>query len=377
MIFSGVEQMGETPFSTVFIHGIVRDELGRKMSKSLGNGVDPLETIEKYGADSLRLSLLTGISPGSDMRYSDKKVEACRNFANKLWNATRYVLMNVDENDTSAVPENLAIEDKWILCELAKVATEMTDNLEKFELGIAVQKIYDFIWDCYCDWYIELAKIRLAKGGDEAKDVRSMLLYVLTSALKLLHPFMPFVTEELYGTITHGDVLMISEWPTFGDQFNFTAESEEMTRIMSAIRAIRTRRNEMNVPPSKKATVYIETAYKDTFIHGTAFIERLASASSVEVGESFTVDGAVAIVSDGAKILIPLAELVDRDKEVARLKKDLEKVEKDINMLEGKLSNENFVSKAPAQVIEAERTKLAKAKEKAEIIKVSLADFGA
>jgi len=376
MIFSGVEQMGETPFSTVFIHGLVRDEQGRKMSKSLGNGVDPLKVIELYGADSLRFSLTTGISPGNDMRYSDKKVEACRNFANKLWNATRYVLMNVQEGDKPAVPRELAVEDKWILHNLNNVTKEVTENLKKFEIGVAVQKIYDFIWDCYCDWYIELAKVRLNAGGKEAKNVRSMLLYVLTEMLKLLHPFMPFITEELYQSIPHkGEVLMTQKWPTHKKRFVFPEESEEMERIMDAIKAIRMRRSEMNVPPSKKTTMYIETSYKDTFTHGASFIKRLAAASSVEVGDSFNIDGAVSIISQGAKILIPLDELVDKEKERARLSNELAKVEKEIAALNGKLSNKNFVDKAPAAVVDAERAKLAKAEERKTIIIDSLEQY--
>ena len=376
MIFSGVEQMGEVPFKTVFIHGLVRDEQGRKMSKSLGNGVDPLQVIEKFGADSLRFSLTTGVSPGNDMRYSDKKVEACRNFANKLWNATRYVLMNVQEGDKPAVPRELALEDKWILHNLNNVTKEVTENLKKFEIGVAVQKIYDFIWDCYCDWYIELAKIRLNAGGKEAKNVRSMLLYVLTEMLKLLHPFMPFITEELYQSIPHkGEVLMTEKWPTYKKRFVFPEESEEMERIMDAIKAIRMRRNEMNVPPSKKAKVFIVTAYTDTFTHGASFIERLAAASSVEVGDSFAIDGAVSIISQGAKILIPLDELVDKEKERERLSNELAKVEKEIAALTGKLSNKNFVDKAPAAVVDAERAKLAKAEERKVIITASLEQY--
>ncbi len=376
MIFSGVEQMGEVPFKTVFIHGLVRDEQGRKMSKSLGNGVDPLKVIEKFGADSLRFSLTTGVSPGNDMRYSDKKVEACRNFANKLWNATRYVLMNVQEGDKPAVPRELAVEDKWILHNLNNVTKEVTENLKKFEIGVAVQKIYDFIWDCYCDWYIELAKIRLNAGGKEAKNVRSMLLYVLTEMLKLLHPFMPFITEELYQSIPHkGEVLMTQKWPSFKSRFVFPEESEEMERIMDAIKAIRMRRSEMNVPPSKKTSVFIETAYKETFTHGASFIERLASASSVEVGDSFAIEGAVSIISEGAKILIPLDELVDKEKERARLSNELAKVEKEIAALNGKLSNKNFVGKAPAAVVDAERAKLAKAEERKAIITASLEQY--
>ncbi len=376
MIFSGVEHMGEAPFSTVFIHGLIRDEQGRKMSKSLGNGVDPLLLIDKYGADSLRFSLAMGVSPGNDMRFSEKKVEACRNFANKLWNATRFVLMNLGEGCEPKLPTELAIEDKWILDNLNRVTREVTDNLEKFELGVALSKIYDFIWDYYCDWYIELAKIRLNEGGEKADNARAVLLYVLTQQLKLLHPFMPFITEELYQKIPHeGDLLMLSEWPEYREELCFSEEAEEMARIMSAIKEIRIRRNEMNVPPSKKAGVYIETAYAETFEHGRAFIERLASASSVTIGESFDIEGAVTIISDGAKILIPMDELVDKEKELARLNKELEKTLKEIAMLEGKLANEKFVSKAPAAVIEGERDKLAKAQERKGIIEASMEQF--
>ena len=346
------------------------------MSKSLGNGVDPLEVINKYGADSLRFSLVSGISPGSDMRYSEKKVESCRNFGNKLWNATRFVMMNVEDGDMPGIPEKLELEDKWILDRLNTLIREMTENMEHFDIGVAVAKLYDFIWDCYCDWYIELAKTRLNAGGKTAADVRAVLLYVLTDIIKLLHPFMPFVTEEIFTIIPHeGETLMLAEWPEYREDFTFGEEAAKMERIMSAIKAIRTRRSEMNVPPSKKAHVYIETAYGETFEHGAKFFDKLASASAVEVGESFAIEGAVTIISDGAKILIPLDELVDKEKELARLNKELEKVEKDIAMLQGKLANEKFVSKAPANIIEAERTKLAKAEERKAIILETMEKF--
>ncbi len=376
MIFSGVHDMDASPFENVFIHGIVRDGEGRKMSKSLGNGVDPLEIINKYGADSLRFSLVNGISPGSDMRYSEKKVEACRNFANKLWNATRFVMMNVVDGDMPAIPERLELEDKWILDRLNTLIKEMTENMEHFDIGVAVAKLYDFIWDCYCDWYIELAKTRLNAGGKTAADVRAVLLYVLTDIIKLLHPFMPFVTEEIFTIIPHeGETLMLAKWPEYREDFSFAEEAEKMERIMSAIKAIRTRRSEMNVPPSKKAHIYIETAYGETFSHGAKFFDKLASASAVEVGESFAIEGAVTIISDGAKILIPLDELVDKEKELARLHKELEKAEKDIAMLQGKLANEKFVAKAPANVIEAERNKLGKAEERKAIILETMEKF--
>ncbi len=369
MIFSGVHQLHEVPFKNVFIHGIVRDNQGRKMSKSLNNGVDPLKVVEKYGADSLRFALVSGISPGNDMRYSEKKVESCRNFANKLWNAARFVMMNIEDGDAAAIPEELQLEDKWILNRLNNLIKEMTDNMENFDIGVAVAKLYDFIWDCYCDWYIELAKTRLNAGGKTASDVRAVLLYVLTDIVKLLHPFMPFVTEEIFTIIPHeGETVMLSAWPVFKDELSFASEASEMERIMAAVRAIRNRRSEMNVPPSKKARVYIETPYVDLFEHGAKFFSRLASASEVEVGDSFDISGAVAIISDGARILIPFDELIDREKELARLEKELAKAEKDIAALNGKLANRGFVSKAPASVVENEREKLAKAEERRTII---------
>ena len=375
MIFSGVEHMGKAPFDTVFIHGIVRDEQGRKMSKSLGNGIDPLIVIEKYGADALRQALVTGNSPGNDMRYSDKKVEACRNFANKLWNATRFVLMNLGDKDIMPhIPEKLELEDKWILNTFNTYVREITENLEKFELGIAMQKIYDFTWDCFCDWYIELAKSRMQAGGETADNVLAVLLYVLTGILKLLHPFMPFVTEEIYQSIPHEcESIMISAWPVYSDELCFEAESTEMERIMSAVRAIRNCRSEMNVPPSKKARVYIATSYADTFANGVAFMQRLASASDVEIGEAFDLPGAVTLISDGAKIFIPMDELVDKAKEAERLAREKGKIEKEIEIITKKLSNEAFVAKAPAAVVENERAKAAKYNEQLALINESIA----
>ena len=378
MIFSALEYTGQVPFDTVLIHGLVRDALGRKMSKSLGNGIDPLEIIDQYGADALRLTLATGNSPGNDMRFSDEKVGASRNFANKLWNASRFILMNIGDEDIKCeLPANLALEDKWVISLYNDLVKEVTDNLEKFELGMAVAKLYDFIWDVFCDWYIEIAKIRLQKGGSEAKDAKQVLVWVMSNTLKLLHPFMPFITEEIWQTLPHdGESIMISAWPEFDPAHSFEAEEAEMERIMTAVRAIRNRRAEMNVPPSRKAKVYIATAYKPAFEHGSVFMQRLASASEVEVADSFELDGAVCIVTADAKIYIPMGELVDLAAEKARLNKELAAVEKDLAFVHGKLSNENFVAKAPAAVVEAQREQKTRYEEKIAMLKESIAKLG-
>ena len=378
MIFSALEYTGQVPFDTVLIHGLVRDALGRKMSKSLGNGIDPLEIIDQYGADALRLTLATGNSPGNDMRFSDEKVGASRNFANKLWNASRFILMNIGDEDIKCeLPANLALEDKWVISLYNDLVKEVTDNLEKFELGMAVAKLYDFIWDVFCDWYIEIAKIRLQKGGSEAKDAKQVLVWVMSNTLKLLHPFMPFITEEIWQTLPHdGESIMISAWPEFDPAYSFEAEEAEMERIMTAVRAIRNRRAEMNVPPSRKAKVYIATAYKPAFEHGSVFMQRLASASEVEVADSFELDGAVCIVTADAKIYIPMGELVDLAAEKARLNKELAAVEKDLAFVNGKLSNENFVAKAPAAVVEAQREQKTRYEEKIAMLKESIAKLG-
>ena len=375
MIFSALEYTGKVPFDTVFIHGIVRDEQGRKMSKSLGNGVDPLEVIEKYGADALRFLLVTGNSPGNDIRYSEKRIEACSNFANKLWNAARFVHMNIDDHEVkNELPEELHTEDKWILSTLNNVAKEVNENLEKFELGIAVQKVYEFIWDCYCDWYIELVKARLFNDADDSYiAAEQVLLYVLDQILRLLHPFMPYVTEEIWQTIPHeGETVMLSEYPTYKPELDFPEEEAEMRRVMEAIRAIRNRRSEMNVPPSRKAKVYVATKFADTFKNGSAFIERLASASGVEVADNFDIDGAVTVVTADAKIYIPMDELVDKKAELERLGKELAQVEKRLAQSEGKLNNQGFVSKAPAAVIEKVKGQAAKEREKIALIKAAI-----
>ena len=378
MIFSSVENMHDRPFDTVFIHGIVRDAQGRKMSKSLGNGIDPLVVIDQYGADALRFTLATGNSPGNDMRFSDEKVGASRNFANKLWNAARFILMNLGEDEKAPhIPDELALEDKWILSLFNTLTKEVTDNLDKFELGIAVQKLYDFIWDVFCDWYIEISKIRLNSGDEKAaQTARDMLVYIMSNTLKLLHPFMPFITEEIWQTLPHnGESIMVSDWPVYKEEFDFSVEEQEMDRIMEAVRAIRNRRAEMNVPPSKKAKYFIATAYKDTFEKAGIFMQRLASCSEAEVGDSFEIDGAVCIVTADAKIYIPLGELVDFDQEIARLNKEKEKVLKDLEFIDKKLNNENFVAKAPKAVVDGQREAAQKLRDKIAMIDESIAKF--
>ena len=374
MIFSAVEHTGKAPFDTVFIHGIVRDANGVKMSKSLGNGIDPLEAIDKYGADALRFFLATGNSPGNDMRFSEKRVEACANFANKLWNASRFVHMNIDDFDVkNELPETLTIEDKWIVSTLNRVAGEINENLEKFELGVAVQKLYDFIWDCFCDWYIELSKSRLQSEGETAQNARQVLLWTLEKILRLLHPFMPYITEEIWQTLpVDGETVMLSEYPSFKEELNFPEAVSSMEKIMEAIRAIRNRRAEMNVPPSKKAKVYIATKLQDVFEQGSKFICKLASASEVEIGESFSLDGAVNIVTADAKIYIPMDELVDKKAELERLGKELASVEKRLAQSEGKLGNAGFVSKAPAAVVEKVKAQAQKEREQIEMIKAAI-----
>jgi len=376
MIFSSVEQMNSQPFDTVFIHGIVRDENGVKMSKSLGNGIDPLLVIDQYGADALRMFLATGNSPGNDMRYSEKRVEACRNFANKLWNASRFVHMNIDDyNVKNELPATLETEDKWILHTLNNVAKEVNENLEKFELGIALSKIYDFIWNSYCDWYIELCKARLQSEGETAQNARQVLIYVLDKILKLLHPFMPFITEEIWQTIPHdteGKTVMLEKYPEYDPSLDFKAEAEEMMKVMEAITAIRTQRNEMNVPPSKKAKLFIATAIPETFSNGEQFFKKLASASEVEISDSFDIDGAVTVVTGDAKIYIPMEELVDKEAELKRLNKELKQVEKMLAQDEGKLNNPGFMSKAPEKVIEKIKGQAEKEREKIALIHTAM-----
>ncbi len=369
MIVSGLEHMGKAPFHTVLIHGLVRDDKGRKMSKSLGNGIDPLEMIDKYGCDALRMNMVTGNSPGNDMRFYVERCEAMRNFANKLWNASRYVLMNLGEDAVNELPalENLEIADKWVLSKLNTLISEVTENLEKYELGVAVQKIYDYIWDTYCDWYIELTKARLYSEDAQRKQVATqVLVYVLDQVLKLLHPFMPFITEQIWQSIPHeGDALIIAKWPEFREALAFKAEESQMESVMEAIRAIRNRRSEMNVPPSKKAALYILTSKPNVFTEGTGFIQRLAYADEVTIldKEPENLDGMICCNTADAKLYIPMGQLVDVQKELERIGKELEKNRKFLTGLESKLSNESFVARAPEAVVNAERQKAQKTRD--------------
>ncbi len=365
MIFSGCAHTGKTPFHTVFIHGLVRDDKGRKMSKSLGNGIDPLEMAEKYGADALRFNLITGNSPGNDMRFYVEKCEAMRNFANKIWNASRFVMMNLTITENK-LPDTLEPEDKWILCRLGEVIGEVTENMEAYELGVASAKVYDFIWSDYCDWYIELTKARL-QGEDEGAKVQAqqVLVYVLTETLKLLHPFMPFITEEIWQALPHqGDFLMLQSWPKADPAWSDVKAKESMEAVMDVIRTIRARRSEMNVPPSKKAALTIVTNEGEIFTAGEAHLKRLAWCSSVTVQQEDLTDtaGMVCDITHMAKLYTPLAELVDVAKEKARLEKDLGKKQGELKGLEGKLSNPGFLGKAPEHVVAAEKDRAEKLK---------------
>ncbi len=365
MVVSGMEQMKKEPFKTVFIHGLVRDDKGRKMSKSLGNGIDPLEMAEKYGADALRFNLITGNSPGNDMRFYVEKCEAMRNFANKIWNASRYVLMNltVEENGLPDAAD-LEIEDKWVLSKLNTLIKEVTENMDAYELGVASAKVYDFIWDTYCDWYIELTKARLYGEDEKSKlAAQKVLVYVLDQFLRLLHPFMPFITEEIWQAIPHeGSFLMLADWPKYDENLNFSVEAAHMESVMNAIRSIRNRRAEMNVPPSKKSTLYVVSDKGEIFRQGTGFICRLAYADQVIICDSDPEghENMVCVVTNDAKLYIPLEELIDFEKELARIEKEKANCLKQIAMFEGKLSNEAFVSRAPEKVVAEQREKLEK-----------------
>ena len=375
MIFSGLEHMGKEPFSTVFIHGLVRDAKGRKMSKSLGNGIDPLEVIDSFGADALRFALATGNAPGNDMRFSDEKIESARNFANKLWNAARFVMMNLDIEEIK-LPETseLATEDKWILSKLNTLAKTVEQNLDCYEVGVALANIYDFVWDIFCDWYIELLKPRLSSGDKVAQNV---IAYVLTETLKMLHPFMPFITEEIYTTMPHDcESIMISAFPKFDAALCFENEEAEMEKIIALIKAIRARRTEMGVAPSRKAKLFIVTKFADTFANATEFFKKLASASDVESTDSYEDSTAVQIITDSATAYIPLADMIDFEAERKRLTEELKKNDGEIKRLEGKLSNEGFVAKAPAAVVEGERAKLAKYHEIRKGLEEALAKLG-
>lgn len=377
MIFSGLEYTGKAPFNTVLIHGLVRDELGRKMSKSLGNGIDPLEIIDKYGADSLRFTLATGNAPGNDMRFSEKKVEASRNFGNKLWNAARFVLMNLtDEVDPDSIDsESLATEDKWIISKYNTVVKDVRENLDRFELGVAVAKLYDFAWDYFCDWYIELVKPRLNdKGSDTCRAAQHTLVYVLSGIMKLLHPFMPFITEEIWQTLPHnGESIMVSDFPCYSEALDFPAQEEEMGAVIEAIKAVRNRRAELNVPPARKAHLYIKTDKKALFENAGAFFQKLAGASDTEtVGADFDGEGMVQAITFNAVLYLPMSELVDMQAERERLEKELATVTAEIARASGKLSNEGFVARAPAAVVAAEREKLARFGEKAEQLRTAI-----
>ena len=382
MIFSAMEHMGEKPFSTVFIHGLVRDAQGRKMSKSLGNGIDPLKVIEQYGADALRFALATGNAPGNDMRFSDEKIESARNFANKLWNASRFVLMNLTESDeellTLPKEEELAIEDKWILSLYNKLVKNVTDNINNYEIGIALAEIYSFAWDVFCDWYIEMAKSRTFESGTPAAlTAKRVLVYVLTGIMKLLHPYMPFITEEIYQALPHkDDSIMISDYPVFDEKMDYSAEEDSVNRIINCIVAIRARRAEMNVPPSKKAKLFVVTKYEDTFNKTAKMLEKLASASEVILTDKYESDDAVMIATDSGSLYIPLSEVIDFEKERARLALEMKKNDSEIERIEKKLSNEGFVAKAPAAVIEGERAKLTKYLETRAALEVAIAKLG-
>ena len=378
MIFSGLEHMGEVPFNTVFFHGLIRDAQGRKMSKSLGNGVDPLDVIGVYGADALRFTLVTGNSPGNDLRFSEEKVSASRNFANKIWNAARFILMNIEGKDIDcALPKKLYTSDKWILNRFNNVTAAVTENLEKFELGMAVSKLYDFIWDDFCDWYIELAKIRMNGADEESADsARRVLVWTMSNTLKLLHPFMPYITEEIWQTLPHdGEALIVAKWPEYDEALSFPQEAKNLENVMALIRAIRTRRNEMNVPPSKKAHIYIDTAHPAPYEEASEFIARLAYGSKVEIGTGFDVQGAVTAVTDDAKALLPMDDLVDKAAETARLNKELANAQKQLDTVKAKLANEKFTSKAPQNVIDGVKANGEKLEAKIKLILETLESY--
>ena len=378
MIFSGVEHMGETPFDTVYIHGLVRDAQGRKMSKSLGNGIDPLEIIDQYGADALRFTLATGNSPGNDMRFSTERVEASRNFCNKIWNASRFIQMNltIDKDKAAALPADLALEDKWIVSRYNTLIAEVTRNIDQYELGLAAAKLNDFIWDNFCDWYIEIAKTRL-QNGDE--NVQKVLCYVLSGAMQLLHPFMPFITETIWQALPHeGPSVMVSQWPEYDEKLHFAAEEAQMETLMDAVRAIRNRRSEMNVPPSKKAKVLVLTEKKDTFAAGAGFFPKLAYASDIELIDAVPEDAAkmASVVTGDAQLYMPMGDLIDFAAERARLEKEKAKVEDDIAFVMKKLDNPNFVNKAPEKVVAVEREKADKLREHLAKLEESIAALG-
>ena len=384
MVFSGLEQTGECPFNTVLIHGLVRDSQGRKMSKSLGNGIDPLEVIDKYGADALRMTLMTGNAPGNDMRFYWERVEASRNFANKVWNASRFIMMNIEKAPAGeAKLTDLTAADKWILSKVNDLAREVTENMDKYELGIALQKVYDFVWEEFCDWYIEMVKPRLWNDEDRTKAAAIWTLKtVLINSLKLLHPFMPFITEEIFCNLQDEEPsIMISSWPVYKEEWNFAADEHAVEVIKEAVRAIRNVRTSMNVPPSRKAKVFVVTEdadLTDIFENSRVFFSTLASASEVVIQKDKTGIGedAVSAVIPKAAIYMPFAELVDIEKETERLKKEEERLTKELARVNGMLANEKFVSKAPQAKIDEEKAKLQKYTEMMEQVKTRLAQLG-
>lgn len=385
MVFSGIEQTGKCPFSVALMHGLVRDAQGRKMSKSLGNGIDPIEVIDKFGADALRFSLVMGVAPGSDVRMSEEKIESYRNFANKIWNASRFVLMNLEGFEPKGIPsaDKLQLADKWILSKYQETVRSITDNLENFDLGFAATKLYDFIWSTFCDWYIEAAKQGLyAEDGDTKQTTQEVLLYVLTGIMKLLHPYMPFITEEVYGYLPGVEGMLItSQWPECKPEYDFTEEAAQMEGVMEVIRAIRNLRAEMNVAPGKKATLILRPrdGWKDALLAADGYFKRLAGASAVGMIDAQTANPgkSASAVTDSCELFIPLGELVDIEKELARLDKDLKNAEGEVARAQGKLSNEKFVAKAPANLVEAEKEKLVAAQTKVETLKARIAEMEA
>jgi len=383
MIFSGLEFMGEKPFEHVFIHGIVRDDLGRKMSKSLGNGPDPLEVIKKYGADVLRFGLINGIAAGSDTRYSDEKMDAARNFTNKIWNAARFILMNVDIETSDISGIELELEDKWIISLLNKLISEVTDNIEKFEISLAQAKIYEFIWDIFCDWYIELVKSRLNdKNSKSNSQAQNVIAYVFVNLLKLLHPYMPFITEEIWQSMPkikediNIDSIMISKFPVYNEKYIFGKDEQGMTKIITAIRAIRNKRAELNVPPSKKIKLYISGKDKEVFNEKSSdFFKRLAGAGEVDYTEEFDGENSVQIITPDAVIYIPQNDLIDKEKEIQRLEKEFANIEKEIERVQAQLKNEGFMKKAPENVIAEKKDAEKKYLALRETITESLAKF--
>ncbi|NCB52236.1 MAG: valine--tRNA ligase [Clostridia bacterium] len=379
MIVCGCEQMGQYPFHTVLIHGLIRDPEGKKMSKSAGNGVDPIEMIDRFGADALRFNIITGNSPGNDMRFYVERCEAMRNFANKLWNASRFVMMNL-KVESNALPEKLELEDKWILSKLNTLAGEVCENTDKYELGIAAGKIYDFIWDSYCDWYIELTKPRL--NGEEvaaAEGAQRVLLYVLTETLKLLHPFMPYITEEIFQALPHeGEAIMITEYPKYSEALAFPEDEAGFEMIMDAVKAVRSRRAEMNVPPSKKPHLIIATDQTGVFEAGSVYLSKLAYAGDVTISKNVpqNTDGMVSAVTDNAKMFMPMVELVDIEQEKERIIKELNKARAQYDAQLKKLANEAFMSRAPEHVVATERERAEKAKALMENLEESLNNLG-